>query len=563
MSIRGRGIVAALLAATMVGTAPKYLESHVRDPSAPGGTTGPGLLRLSTKDGEARKARAYLKEVKKHLLESFIERERMEEKALVRAGIRAMAAAMDHKDFSGVEAEKRAAVKAGLKGLDSLDAAVAAVEEKVPDLDFLKLADHGAQAMVRETGDPFSRILTQEDLAGLLKMLQGGGREESIGCSVQMKEGKVAVAYVQYGYAAYEEGIEIGDEVLKVAGRKAEAVRPEEWSELLKVRAGETLELGIRRDGRDYDFKIAHRKAMVKDVRHQYLGQGVGYLRLTIFDGALVKEARSALQKMQKEGMKAILLDLRHNPGGALPASTGVADLFLPQGLLITKTVSHYKPSLGGLQIPGFGGDMDFKTTARSEFEQMPMVCLVNRASASASELLAGALKDHGRATLIGETTYGKGVGQTPIFLTSMMMKRYLYLTVMRYTTPKGNEVNHIGVAPGIACAEDRPSAERFADLWSFRASGLADTYVAARWGDELRGLAEYDGFESDRWPGFEAFFAGLKTGLSKDDVRGELRRAARRKMADEGTVWVADLQTDRVLQRGLVELVDALEKKQ
>src|SRR6185295_6092340 len=136
---------------------------------------------------------------------------------------------------------------------------------------------------------------------------------------------------------------------------------------------------------------------------------GVGYLRLTIFDMSLVKETKSALDALKRAGMKGLILDLRHNPGGALPAATGVADLFLAQGLKITNTVSHYKPSVGGLRLPMLGINADFVTTVASPYESMPMVCLINRASASASELLAGALKDHRRAMLIGETTYGKG----------------------------------------------------------------------------------------------------------------------------------------------------------
>jgi C-terminal processing protease CtpA/Prc len=299
----------------------------------------------------------------------------------------------------------------------------------------------------------------------------------------------------------------------------------------------------------------------VKDVRFEYLGQGVGYLRLTIFDMGLVREARTALESLKKAGMKGLILDLRHNPGGALPAATGVADLFLPQGLTITNTVSHYKPSIGGLRLPGFGGNEDYVTKVRSEFESMPMVCLVNRASASASELLAGALKDHRRALLIGETTYGKGVGQTPILLSSMLMKRYLYLTVMRYTTPHGTEVDHKGVAPDLVFGDGRPPADTFSAEWSLRRTGEIEKYRDAHWGAGLRKLADTDGFETGRYEGFGEFFGGLRTALTKDQVREEIRRSVRRRMEDEGKVWMSDLQTDQVLQRGLVEILDRIGK--
>jgi C-terminal peptidase prc len=510
---------------------------------------------------DARKAKAYLKEVKRHLLESFIDRERMKDEKLVAAAVRAMAAAMDHKDFDPLDRDARAGVKEALKEVASVDEAISAAEEKAPGIDLVRLADHAAEAMVKQTGDPFSRILTEKDMQSLLKMLQGRGREESAGLALQLESGKATVAYVQYGYPAFEEGIEIGDEIVEVRGRSASALRPDELPDLLRLPAGGTLELKVRRYGREYPFVLRGLKAAVKDVRHEYLGQGVGYLRLSMFDMGLVRDVRTALREMSAQGMKGVILDLRHNPGGALPAATGVADFFLAQDLLITRTVSHYKPSIGGLRLPGLALDGDLKTKTPSDYEQMPMVCLVNGASASASELLAGALKDHKRAVLVGSRTFGKGVGQTPIILSSMFMQRYLYLTVLRYTTPNGHDVDHKGVEPDVSSPEPVPTAAQFEAVRRLRESGDLEKYLDARWGPALRRLAEGDAFETSRWPGFDEFHRSLRLPFSADEVREELRRAARRRSAGEGKVWTCDLETDRVLQRGLVELLDKLEK--
>ncbi|HVR86623.1 MAG TPA: S41 family peptidase, partial [Planctomycetota bacterium] len=367
--------------------------------------------------GDLRKARAYVREVKKHLLQSYIDSDRVKEEDLVVAGIRAM----------GADPAARAA-KAAILSQASLEDALEAAQTADPDLDLIALADDATRAMVGAIGDPYSHLFTDEEMNRLAKAMQGEGRDESTGLMLQNRGGKVVVAYVQYGYPGYQEGIEIGDEVVRIRGKEAASVRAEELPELMRLPKGDTLELGIRRGDREYGFKIAARKFSVKDVRAEYLGEGVGYLRLTIFDLSLAREVRKALDDLARRGMKGLILDLRHNPGGALPAATAVADLFLPQGLRITNTVSHYKPSIGGLSIPGLSLDQDFVTKVPSPYEAMPMVCLINRASASASELLAGALKDHRRATMIGETTYGKGVGQTPILLSSMLMKRYLYL---------------------------------------------------------------------------------------------------------------------------------------
>lgn len=498
--------------------------------------------------GDLRKCRAYVREVKKHLLQSYIDSDRLKEEDLVVAGIRAMAAD-----------PRFPATHDAILAQASLEDALEAAEGADPGADLIALADDATRAMVAATGDPYSHIFTDEEMNRLAKAMQGEGRDESTGLMLQNRGGKVVVAYVQYGYPGYQEGIEIGDEVLEIRGRPAASVRPEDLPELIRLPKGDTLELLIRRGGRDYRFRIAARKTSVKDVRAEYLGQGVGYLRLTIFDLSLVKEVRSALDDLARQGMKALILDLRHNPGGALQAATGVADLFLPQGLRITNTVSHYKPSIGGLSIPGFGTEQDYVTKVRTPYEEMPMVCLVNRASASASELLAGALKDHRRATLIGETTYGKGVGQIPILLSSMLMKRYLYLTVLRYTTPNGTTVDHQGVAPDLPFDDGRPSAELFQAQWTLRGTGAVEKYRDEHWGSSLRPLAVEDRFETSGYPDFDAFYGGLTTTLTRDQVREEIRRSVRRRLEDEGKVWATDLQTDRVLQRGLVELLDRL----
>jgi len=509
-----------------------------------------GAAVAEPETGDLRKARAYLREVKKHLLESYIDRERVKEEDLIVAGITAMAGA-----------SKRAAIREAVMASASLEGALEAAEAADPELDLIGLADHAARAMVSVTGYPYSHLFTDEEMNKLAKALQGEGRDESAGFMLKNQGGRVVVAYVQYGYPAYQDGIEIGDEVLEIRGRKISDVRSEEYAELCRLPAGDTLELRLRRDGREYDFRIAGRKTAVKDVRFEYLGQGVGYLRLTIFDMSLVQETRRALDSLSRSGMKGLILDLRHNPGGALPAATGVADLLLPQGLKITNTVSNYKPSIGGLRLPMIGGNDDFTTKVRSDYETLPMVCLINRASASASELLAGALKDHKRAVMIGETTYGKGVGQTPIILSSMMMKRYLYLTVMRYTTPNGTQVDHKGVTPDLAEDDGRPSPDVFDAEWALRRSGAVETYRDAHWTAAVRKLADNDGFETSGYEGFDEFYGGLKTKLSRDQVREQIRRSVRRRMEDDGKVWMTDLQTDKVLQRGLVEILDRLGK--
>jgi hypothetical protein len=131
----------------------------------------------------------------------------------------------------------------------------------------------------------------------------------------------------------------------------------------------------------------------------------------------------------------------------------------------------------------------------------------------------------------------------------------------MRYTTPNGTTVDHKGVVPDLAVDSGRPSADKFSAEWKLRRSGAVDNYRDAHWNAALRRNAENDAFEADRYEDFEAFYRGLETKLSRDEVREEIRRSVRRRMEDEGKVWMSDLQTDRVLQRGLVEILDRLGK--
>lgn len=502
--------------------------------------------------GDLRKAKAYVAEVRKHLLESYLERERMSTAGLDGAALKALDAGLRGAEIPEGE---RTAGRAALAKETTSDGALDAVARAAPTADLAALADLAARAMVAETGDPFCRILTQDEMMQLVKLLGGAGKDGSAGLAVQPRGGSWTVAFVQAGTPADDEGLDVGDEIVRVGKRPTSEIAPGEIQELLKVPAGGALELGIRRHGKEYAFRLRPSKS-TSSVRAQALGRGVGYLRLTIFDGNAVKEVKAALDGLAREGLRGLILDLRRNPGGALPSATGLADLFLPQDLLIARTICHYKPSLGGLQFPGLAPPPEYKTKQASAYEQLPLVVLVDGGSASASELLAGALKDHRRAVLVGTRTYGKGVGQSPVILSSMFLQRYLYLTVLRYSTPNGDEVNHVGVAADVESRPEALDAGSWDARWRLRQDGALDRWLAGRWSPALERAADYDGFDTAAWEGFDLLYDGLGTTLAKDVVREELRRAARRRA---GAAWACDLQGDRVLQRGLVELLDRL----
>ncbi len=350
-------------------------------------------------------------------------------------------------------------------------------------------------------------------------------------------------------------------------------------NELLQSKAGGAVSFTIRREGllKPYTFNVQPFKYRPTDVIHAMLPGDIGYLRMTIFDLMLATSVKSALNTLEKQGMRGLILDLRHNPGGALPAATAVADEFIGDKKLITYTETKYQVKLpAGLDfLKGMIGEQpsEFRATSKSHFEKLPVVLLVNKASASASELLSGAFQDTGRAILIGETTYGKGVGQTAIPLWESgggrelfgMPSRFLYLTVMRYYLPTGRSINHIGVKPDLEIAMPKTTGEKFEAVWNLRHSGKLDEYVNANFDANKKLFGElmiYDGFDASKYPGFKDFYNGLKTSLSQDELREELRQALRRRIeTDSGKGFPYDCQSDLQLQAAILEMNDMFAK--
>lgn len=519
--------------------------------------------------GNLKVAKAYLREVRKHLLEHHVDRERLTPAALNAAGFKGLAAAMDHKSFAGLPGATRDAVRRALsESFGSLEEALDAAAGAAEDLDFLLLADRAGFAMVQSVGDPYSRLLTGEDFQKLLKVLKDGTRDDHPGLAVAPRDGVFTVVYIHYGYPAYEEGVELGDELVEVDGRPVRERSPEEVNSWLRFEKAGRLAVTIRRPGIDEPLRFALQrpKTLPRDVIHAMLGDGVGYLRLTVFDDNLRRETLKALEELRDRGMTRLILDLRNNPGGSLPEATAVADLFLAQKLVITRVKMRYRPAVGDVVIPGVGGNQTYRTKDASEFEELPMTLLINKASASASELLAGALQDHARAKLVGETTFGKGVGQTPIPLFSvpgqdgMLPDRFLYMTVLNYSLPSGRDINHVGVEPTIEVKPSKPAPEKFLRRWKLRGSGSLERYLDERWEAHRKafeGLGASDVFETSGYPDFDALVAGLDPALTRDEIREELRRAIRRRLVAGGAPpFACDLETDPQLQYALVDLL-------
>ncbi|MBI5367301.1 MAG: PDZ domain-containing protein [Planctomycetes bacterium] len=516
----------------------------------------------------------YLIEVKNHLKESYVKGSELRDPELVAACVRGLEKAASDKEFGGLDKAARKAFVAWLRAGEwtkvgtLVDDLSGYLGEQGLELNLEKLADGGAKEMVASVRDPYSHIFDAEEIQKLVRTMMGETRDESLGLSIKPEDGTLKVAYVMYGYVAYENGVEIGDEVLAVNGTAASKMTPLELNTALQAKPGMTVTLTLRRAGwsKPYDFVLAQKVNKTKDVVFKVLPGGIGYLRMTIFDMALGASVRAALDRMAAKGMRALVLDLRHNPGGALNAAVDVADEFIKGKHLITKTESNYKVQMP-FKIPGMPEmAADFYSGKSFPYEEMPMVVLVDHASASASELLTGALQDLKRARVIGETTYGKGVGQTaiPLWKTGFPLpQRFLYLTVMRYYLPTGRSIHGTGVVPDLAVDAERPTPAQWETLRALADSGAVQQYLDANWAKHsalFEKLADYDGFETARYPGFAAWHRSLQQELTTEQARAALREGIRRKLqSDKNFRYACDLETDAQLQTAVLELSEVL----
>lgn len=276
--------------------------------------------------------------------------------------------------------------------------------------------------------DPWSRYLDPEEFRTLRSVIQGAF--DGIGASVDQRNGWPVVIAPIEGSPAWEAGLEPGDIITKVNGRSTFGLSPDEMSAKLRGVAGTVVTITVARDDAERDLKLMRRRVSVKNVPYAFVAApGVGYLRLAHFSTHAAADVAAARDSLRAAGARALVLDLRGNPGGTLDEAVAIAAQFLPQGARVTSTKGR---------ASGVAQTYDAKS-AHPELG-WPLAVLVDGGSASASEIVAGALQDHDRAVLVGDTTFGKGVAQNVYPLRGSFGA--LQLTVSRYLTPSGRSIH-------------------------------------------------------------------------------------------------------------------------
>ena len=302
------------------------------------------------------------------------------------------------------------------------------------DIDKNKQQEGAVEGYVKSLGDPYSEFLTKEEMDSLNQQTEG--EYAGVGIVVTPSEtGAITVVSAIKGSPAFEKGIKKDDIILKINGKDYNASQMNDAVKVMKGKPNTDVKLTIARmenkTSKIFDVNITRRMISLTTVNSQKIGD-IGYINITQFDRKTDKEFIEQYENLKKQNVKSIVLDLRNNPGGLLDSTVKIADYLLPQGVIV-KTVDKNKKE-------------DVQKSDASE-QNLPMVVLVNGSSASASEILTGALKDYKKATIVGEKTFGKGIVQTII---PMDKGEGLKLTISEYFSPNGNKIHKQGVKPDV-----------------------------------------------------------------------------------------------------------------
>lgn len=293
------------------------------------------------------------------------------------------------------------------------------------------LMEGAINGMIDTLDDPYAEYFSPEELQGFTDELNG----DLVGIGIEINAGEQypLVVRVLPGTPAEKGGLKAGDLIIAVDG---ESTADQGLSAVVtKIRGplGSQVALTVRRGEKELDFIIHRADIHVPMVEHEMLSGNTGYINISGFGSRTAKEFDSALQDLKTAGIESLIIDLRFNGGGYMYEAVDIADNFIAKDSVVINIVN------------GQGESDEVRTTENPSAMGIPLVVLVNPLSASASEILAGALQDYGIASLVGTRTYGKGVMQSIIPLSS---GGALKLTVAKYMTPAGNDIDNIGLTP-------------------------------------------------------------------------------------------------------------------
>lgn len=321
----------------------------------------------------------------------------------------------------------------------------ASIRGKLSRRDFTYAAISGMLASVH---DRYTVFLSPKDFTALNEGLDGGNFS-GVGIAIQVDDTSkyLYVSDVIPDGPAEKAGIQSGDVIVSVDGKSTKGLTTEQDAKMLRGKEGTFTQITIRREGKLLADPISVTRAVIHDpsVSSRLLSNGIGYARLKVFGSTTAGELTQALDKLESQGAKAYVLDLRDNGGGYLNAAIDVSSKFIPSGPIVS--------------VESRGGNNTQYDADDTAIPSKPLAVLVNKYTASASEITSAAIQDNGVGELIGERTFGKGVVQT---IHPLPDGSAVKITSARYLTPHGHDINQVGIAPDILSLPTKNS--RFGD---------------------------------------------------------------------------------------------------
>ncbi|HDZ83856.1 MAG TPA: S41 family peptidase, partial [Nitrospirae bacterium] len=294
---------------------------------------------------------------------------------------------------------------------------------------------YGAIKGMLNSLDPHSSFMTPEYFKEM--QIDTKGEFGGLGIQIGIKDNILTIIAPIDDTPAFKAGVKAGDKIIKIDGDSTKDITIHDAVSKLRGQKGTSVTITIVREEleKPLDIEIVRDIIKLKSVKHKIIDENIGYIKLTQFQEKTSADLRNALEEIAKKNINALILDLRNNPGGLLKAAVDVSSLFLPSEKLV-------------VYIKGRSGDKtEFKTARGNRHFDYPMVVLVNQGSASASEIVAGAMQDWKQAVILGTQTFGKGSVQTVIPLSDGSALR---LTTARYYTPKDRSIQTTGITPDI-----------------------------------------------------------------------------------------------------------------
>lgn len=303
------------------------------------------------------------------------------------------------------------------------------------EIDQEEVENYLYKGLIAGLDDPYADYYSKEELEKLNESTSGEYVGVGATLSQDRQTGLITIVKCFEGTPSAEAGLLPGDIIYRVNDTEVSGMELTQVVKLIKTEPGETVKLSVAREGEtDYlDFDVERRAVEIPTVTYEMLDGKIGYLVVSEFDTITEQQFKEALDALNEQGMEKLIIDLRNNLGGVLTTVCNMLQQILPEGLIVYTEDKD-------------GNRTEYTCDGSNEFDK-PLVVLTNGYSASASEIFAGAVKDYGIGTLVGTTTYGKGIVQRIVELEDGSAVK---LTIAKYYTPKGNDIHEVGVEPDV-----------------------------------------------------------------------------------------------------------------